>query len=235
MYRYRVFVNGQEWGVGPLRDWDEPHQTMRPTSFAYDNRFRTFPDTATPPPALTFAILGDFGRGVRKPSDDDICQREAAEAMYQAFQEHDIRLILTTGDNIYHDAKRGSGKEDDDWFYTYFQPYRYLINRVPVFPAAGNHDDGEVPWESTDDRRQLYDNFYIKDRFAHLIEAGEASLEPGLFYRFRYGADIEFICLDTAKQSWLFSKRYFRHPNHRPRSSRRPPDLHLVQAEALEN
>ena len=52
------------------------------------------------------------------------------------------------------------GDEDDDWFFTYFQPYRYVLNRVPVYPSIGNHDSGET--EERDDRDQLMDNFYLR-------------------------------------------------------------------------
>ena len=37
----------------------------------------------------------------------------------------------------------------------------------------------------------------------------DASLARGLFYRFKYGADIEFICLDTSKDSLLLGRRMF--------------------------
>ncbi len=214
-YTYVVKVNGQQWGAGPLRDWeiDGDKGSMRPSKFSYKNEFRTFPDPVRKSPDLTFAILGDFGRGVQSRSKGSQCQREIAASLAEAVKENDVRLILTTGDNIYH-GKQGSGDEDDDWFFTFFQPYRFVINRVPVYPCVGNHDDGETLGESSDDRRQLYDNMYIRNRFDGLIETGDASLIPGLFYRVRYGADIEFLCLDTSKQSWLFSERYFKHPNH---------------------
>lgn len=217
-YAYRVTVNGAQWGAGPLRDWEleGDEGSMRPSKFSYENEFRTFPDPSKASPDLTFAILGDFGRGVQAGSKDGRCQREIAASLGRAVGERDVRLILSTGDNIYHGSKQGSGDEDDDWFFTFFQPYRFVINRVPVFPAVGNHDEGETFGESSDDRRQLYDNMYIRNRFAGALETGDASLEPGLFYRVRYGADVEFICLDTSKQSWLFAERYFKHKNHQP-------------------
>jgi hypothetical protein len=76
-----------------------------------------------------------------------------------------------------------------------------------VYPCAGNHDTGET--ERSDDRQQLLDNFYLHERFAGEAAVGRALLEPGLFYRFRYGADIEFLCVDTSKNSPIFGDRLF--------------------------
>ncbi len=56
-----------------------------------------------------------------------------------------------------------SGGEDDDWYSSYFQPYRYVIVRVPVLPAIGNHDTTDT--EGSDDREQMEDNFHIAQRF----------------------------------------------------------------------
>ena len=95
----------------------------------------------------------------------------------------------------------GTGDEDDDWFFTYFQPYRYIINRVPVYPSIGNHDAEET--EERDDRAQVEDNFYLRERMLSEEAAGRASFCPGLFYRFRYGSDIEFVCIDTSKEAFF--------------------------------
>lgn len=208
-YTYKVILNGKEWGSGPLRDWEYDKardiKRMAKSSRSYKNEFRTFPDPTTQSP-LTFAIIGDFGRGVREGSSDDLCQSIVAKALTEAVEKSDIRLILTTGDNIYDISQQGSGDQDSDWFYTYFQPYRYIINRVPVYPCVGNHDEGET--ESSDDRSQIYSNFYLGNRFPE--KPGEVMHRPGLFYRFRYGSDIEFICLDTSNKSWFFGKRFYK-------------------------
>src|SRR5207249_4082373 len=73
------------------------------------------------------------------------------------------------------------GDEDDDWFCTYYQPYRYMVNRVPVYPCIGNHDAGET--EDRDDREQLLDNLFLRERIARDAASGRASVDPGLFYR----------------------------------------------------
>ena len=69
----------------------------------------------------------------------------------------------------------GTGDEDDDWFFTFFQPYRYVINRIPVYPSIGNHDADET--EQHDDRAQVEDNFYLRERIgaARIAPAGHRS------------------------------------------------------------
>ena len=218
-YTYRVIVNDEEWATGNRRNWQRVGDKMGlgPKSRAYQNRFRTHHDPNKPSSApFTFAVIGDFGVGIKK--DKDRGQRQIAEALEKAIDEHNVRLILTTGDNIYRsDALFGmingnTGDEDDDWYFTYYQPYRYVINRVPAYPTIGNHDAGET--ESRDDRDQLIDNFYVNERIAGEEAAGRASMDPGLFYRFRYSSDVEFICIDTSNEPAVFNKRLFDHPKH---------------------
>jgi tartrate-resistant acid phosphatase type 5 len=226
-YTYQVFVaptkkrsaegTEEEWGKGERWDWAiRGEQASLYPGGQYDNRFRTFPDPSQPSPAFSFAVIGDFGVGIKKPSDDDHRQREVADALRIAAGEYDVRFLLTTGDNIYAGSRflwiTGSeGDEDDDWFFTYFQPYRYIINRLPVFPCIGNHDTGEL--ESPDDRDQVMDNFYLRERFAGEEKYGRASIGPGLFYRFSFGRDVELVCIDTSKESF-FTDRLFEVPKH---------------------
>lgn len=219
-YTYNVTVNGEPWAAGELLDWatDGDDGGLAALGGVYDNRFRTHAHPTASAP-LTFAVLGDFGVGVRRPSTPKNQQREIAAALTRAVSERDVRLILTTGDNIYAGRKflglpiGSTGDEDDDWFFTYYQPYRYIINRVPVYPSVGNHDSGEVELEN-DDRSQLMDNFFLKERFDTPEAAPFASMDPGLFYRVRFGADIEFVCLDTSKASPIPGDRFFLNPKH---------------------
>ena len=220
-YTYKITINGEEWAAGERRDWvarDEENQGLEKSGRVYNNRFRTHPHPEMSAP-LAFAVLGDFGTGVRKPSNSKQRQREVASALEQAVDERKVRLVLTTGDNIYAGTKLlgvlpigNTGDEDDDWFFTFYQPYRYIINRIPVYPAVGNHDSGET--EKSDDRKQLMDNFYLNERFAGEAADGFASLDPGLFYRFRFGADFEFLCVDTSKASPLSGDRVFKKAHH---------------------
>ena len=215
-YTYRVFVKGQEWAEGERWDWSPSARALVQAGGRYDNRFRTHPDPLAPAP-LTFAVIGDFGVGVKKLSDTRR-QQQVADALRQAVETENVRLVLTTGDNIYATKKLlgialgPSGDEDDDWFFTYFQPYRYIVNRVPVYPSIGNHDADES--EGCDDRGEVEDNFYICERLAGEEAAGRASFKPGLFYRFSYGSDIEFACIDTSKEAFFSGHRLFELPKH---------------------
>jgi hypothetical protein len=230
-YRYDVVVKGEVWADGERRDWNAVRKGLEQRGGRYENVFRTLPDpTAEVTEPICFAVIGDFGAGVRKPGSK---QQEVADALNTVARQRDVRFIVTTGDNIYAQRKvfglpiGGQGDEDDDWFFTFYQPYRYLLNRMPVYPSVGNHDTGET--EEQDDRAQLMDNLYIEERIRPEIAAGRASLQPGLFYRFRVGAGIELIALDTSKDSLLSSDRLFLHRNHRqflneafPRASGEP-------------
>ena len=217
-YSYFVSVKHERWASGLRWDWDPTTQAMVQSGASYHNQFRTLPDPTKPlENPFTFAVIGDFGSGIRKPSTAVRRQRDVARVLERAVDQYDVRLILTTGDNIYA-AKRfllwtkDSGEEDDDWFFTFFQPYRYAINRVPVCPSIGNHDTQET--EENDDREQVLDNFYLRDRLATEEAAGRASLGPGLFYRFRVAEDVEFVCIDTSKEHFFRRGRLFEYPKH---------------------
>ncbi len=218
-YRYEVIVKDEVWGAGERWDW-APGETqgLVQQGGRYRNEFVTHPDpTAEPAGPFTFIVLGDYGTGIRK-STAKRRQREVAIAMQRTFEVHDVRLIVTAGDNIYAGNRilglpiGAQGDEDDDWFFTFYQPYRYMVNRVPVYPCIGNHDSGET--EDRDDRDQLLDNMYLRERIASDEASGRASVDPGLFYRFRYGRDVEFICLDTSKESFFRQGRLFEYPKH---------------------
>ena len=216
-YTYKVFVKDGEWGAGERWDWSAKDRALAQSGNRYENRFITNPDPAAPVASLSFAVIGDFGVGVRRDSPTRR-QQKVADAMNKVCRSEDVRLIITTGDNIYAGTRLlglpigGTGDEDDDWFFTYFQPYRYIINRVPVYPSIGNHDAEET--EERDDRAQVEDNFYLRERILSEEAAGRASFSPGLFYRFRYGSDIEFVCIDTSKEGFFRGHRMFEYPKH---------------------
>ena len=219
-YTYTVRVKHEAWATGLRWDWDPrssgPGAERRQLHATSSARCRIRP--CRWPAPFTFAVIGDFGTGIRKPSTATKRQREVGLALQRAVDTENVRLILTTGDNIYASRRfllwtKDSGDEDDDWFFTFFQPYRYAINRVPVCPSIGNHDTRET--EECDDRGQVMDNFYLATRLASEEAAGRASVGPGLFYRFRVASDVEFVCLDTSKEHFFRRGRLFSYPKHR--------------------
>jgi hypothetical protein len=216
-YRYRVLVDGREWGAGERWDWapdDAGGYALRPAGRRYDLRLRTAPDPEAHA-GLTFAAIGDYGVGVCADSESSRRQRRVAEALEHLVVEGGARLVLSLGDNVYL-GEQGrvddeSGGEDDDWYSSFYQPYRYVISRVPVFPAVGNHDTTDT--EGSDDRAQMEDNFHTAQRFRD--EDARASVGPGLFYRFRHGADVEFVCVDSSHASPdEHVNRFFQDPKH---------------------
>jgi hypothetical protein len=217
-YTYEVLVNDEVWAEGERYDWQPgAEQGLVKTGGQYTNRFRTHPAANEPlGGGVTFAVIGDFGVGIRK-SSPTTRQREIGEALRLAVDTYDVRFVLTTGDNIYA-GKRilglpvDHGDEDDDWFFTFYQPYRYFLNRVPFYPSIGNHDTAET--EDHDDREQVLDNFFLRERMATDEATGKASLDPGLFYRVRFSRDIELICIDTSKETFFTRGRLFDHPEH---------------------
>jgi tartrate-resistant acid phosphatase type 5 len=213
-YRYRVVVDGRPWGEGELLDWSVERATLVDAGGRYDNRFRTFPPPDRPAP-VTFAVLGDFGVGIVDGRLDGLRQLQLADAVRRAVDARGVRLVITTGDNIYlgHQDTAGTGNEDDEWYSSFYQPYRYVLNRVPFFPTVGNHDAGDS--ESSDDRDQLADNLFLDHRFRPEVETGSASLGPGLFYRFQVGASLEFVCIDTSIATDMDVEHYFDDPAHR--------------------
>ena len=217
-YSYEVTVNDEIWAEGDRYDWQSgSDQGLVRGSGRYVNRFRTHPAPDRRAGPITFAVIGDFGVGIRK-STPTRRQREIGEALARAVDEFDVRFVLTTGDNVYAGRRLmgipigDHGDEDDDWFFTFYQPYRYLVNRIPFYPSVGNHDSAET--EDRDDRAQVLDNFFLRERMATDEASGKASLEPGLFYRVRFGNDLELICLDTSKEHFFSRGRLIHHPEH---------------------
>jgi hypothetical protein len=220
-YRYWVTVGDKTWAAGPLFDWDPRQQALVPGPRAYRNEFRTHPHPAAPLDDVTFAVIGDYGKGVKKLTETNTPsgQAQVAQDLEKSVDMLDARFILTTGDNIYAKRRFGiivtaSGDEDDDWFFTYYQPYRYVINRVPVYPSVGNHDSDT---EAREDREALVDNAYMKERIRRLntpIAGGSAQppmavlSQDALMYRIRYGRDVELVAIDSSAKG----KPYTTHP-----------------------
>lgn len=199
-YQYRVFVGGTPWAEHKRHDWvDKPNQGMMLGNREYENEFTTYPRIDEATPDFAFAVIGDYGRGIKDP-DDDNKQKEIAVALEKVVRQKDVRFVITTGDNIYGHGFFGrsdTGNEDSDWFFSHYQPYRYILNQIPFYPSCGNHDTDET--EKSDDYIQLLDNFYISQRFFSSRDEGEAVKDKGLFFHFQFGKDVEFVSVDSSK------------------------------------
>lgn len=206
-YRYRVTVDGTEWAAGERWDWgplDGGGRGPAPRGRSYTTTFRTHPD-GEPAAPLAFAVLGDFGVGACADSEDSERQRRIAGVLGHLVDGDEVRLVLTTGDNVYD-----GGDVDADWYASYFQPYRYSLARVPVYPTVGNHDSEET--ELSDNRRLLDGNLHIAERFAEPSGDRRATTDHGLFYRFGYGTDVEFVCIDTSEGLDEPYPHFYQHP-----------------------
>ncbi|MCZ2807106.1 metallophosphoesterase family protein [Modestobacter sp. VKM Ac-2983] len=217
-YRYRITVDGRPWADGERWDWGPVSRgglDLRPAGRGYDLTFRTHPAPDVRAP-LSFAVLGDYGVGVVVDSEEGRRQRRVAAVLDRLADDRGIRLVLSTGDNVYQGesgrVSTGTGVADADWFSSFYQPYRYLLARVPVYPTVGNHDTSDS--ESSDDREQVRDNFHTDLRFTPESAGERASIDPGMFYRFRYGADVEFVCIDTSLADPLPTEHFFQNPRH---------------------
>ena len=211
-YHYRVDVAGKPWGTAPcsIRMKDENDGIAMPDAPRPEFSFETFPAPDEPSGDFTFAVIGDPGTG-------DDAQLKVGKALADRVEREGIRFVLTMGDNIYMKTRssgflgllekgfrtisgrmRMTGDEDDDWFSSYFLPYRDVISRVPIFPCLGNHDSENT--EEDDDLAQLVDNLFLEERFPEQARhwgLGDDVLDT-MFYRFRFGRDADFIAVDTS-------------------------------------
>jgi hypothetical protein len=211
-YHYQVEVAGRPWAaeVRAIRMKDENDGIATSQALPGPCRFTTFPAPDQPSGEFAFAVIGDPGTG-------DATQARVGKALADRIDPARIRFVLTMGDNIYMKTRssgflglletgfrtvsgrmRMTGDEDDDWFPSYFLPYRDVITRVPVFPCLGNHDSENS--EEDDDLAQLVDNLFLEERFPEVSQdwrLGDEVLDT-LFYRFRYGRDAEFVAVDTS-------------------------------------
>lgn len=211
-YEYEVIVDGRPWGAAPSDlSGHKRKGVLTPAAWEYERRFTTFPAPDGPAVPVTFAVLGDQGTG-----DDG--QYELAARLEEAIAREPVRFVITTGDNVYAQVKnhgllgqiekgfriltknlRSSGNEDDDWFDTFFHPYRRILSHVPVFSALGNHDHAET--ENEADLGQHIDNFFLAERFPELAPRWKDAHGAfhTMFYRFRCGPGLEMVAIDTGE------------------------------------
>ena len=199
---------GQRGRAGSTQEETGPEPEPLPPSRGAHVHLGPRPELRPAVPHLARPRRRDTGGAVRRPGRlrrrDPVRQRvqppaapHRRRARPSSCADHDVRFVISLGDNIYQ-GEQGqvddeSGGEDDDWYSSFFQPYRYVISRVPVFPAIGNHDTTDT--EGSDDRAQMEDNFHLRERFRDAAATARRS-DPGLFYR---------LALRHATSSWSAS------------------------------
>jgi len=78
-------VKHEVWGQGVRWDWDPPLQGLVQRDRLYQHAFRTLPDPQAPLDApFTFAVIGDFGVGIRRDSPTRR-QRQVAFALRREY------------------------------------------------------------------------------------------------------------------------------------------------------
>jgi predicted phosphodiesterase len=128
--------------------------------------FRTAPDPEDPS-TIRFVAMGDLG----KRSPDQL-------AVLEQMRKVPMDFMVLTGDVAYDSGTR---EQLEAYF---FGVYRDILQRVPVFPASGNHD------YETDDARPF------RDAFSLFTNGGPEGLER--WYSFDWGP-VHFVVLDTEK------------------------------------
>ncbi len=124
-------------------------------------RFRTAGTTA-----FRFLALGDSGQG-------SVAQRQIAARMIQ----EEVALVLHTGDIAYPDGTFS------DFQARYFDIYRDLMKRVPIFPTPGNHE------------------YHTRNAAPYLAmhsvpTEGVPAADRGRYYSFDWG-NVHFVSLDS--------------------------------------
>ena len=146
VYSYRVLVNGREFAGGAAAGL--ARSAPIPASRVSSSRagattigsapIRARNRTPTRPSRSSATSAPASGSARRKDGASARSQRRSRGSV----DREGVRLLLTTGDNIYAGRSLlgiplgSTGDEDDDWFFTFFQPYRYLINRIPGLSRA---------------------------------------------------------------------------------------------------
>ncbi len=175
------------------------------------HRLHTAPVTGTG--SVCFAVVGDSGTGTE-------AQRDIAAGIGLS----DPDLVLMTGDVIYESG----AKEMIDR--AYFVPYRSLLERVPFYPAIGNHD------VITDDAESFLNSVYLPRNPADGTERCYSfDRGPVHFVALNSTQDLapgtlqgDWLAADLAANTRAWTVVYLHHPPYS--SSRHGSDLEVRAA-----
>ena len=96
----------------------------------------------SPPAAVNFLVVGDWGR------NGDAHQREVGAQMGQAAENLKSRCVLSVGDNFYEDGVQST--TDPLWRSSFEAIYSAPSLQIPWYVALGNHDYRGVPQAQID-------------------------------------------------------------------------------------
>jgi tartrate-resistant acid phosphatase type 5 len=157
------------------------------------------------PDALSFLVLGDWGRAGRYN------QREVGEQMGIAAQQFDCRFVITTGDNFYNDGV--SGIDDVHWRVSFEDVYTHPALMIPWYPSLGNHDirgswQAQIDYSDVSDRWSMPDRYYSFDkRIDRETTVRFIILDTNQFIDEYYASDMYANALDgvdrTVQLEWL--------------------------------
>ncbi len=146
-----------------------------------NNSFLSSPVSGSATPVRTW-ITGDFGNG----SAHQVAVRDAY-VNYTGSTPTNLWIWL--GDNAY------SIGADVEYQNNVFNKYPDQLKKIPLYPAPGNHDYGNIGYQSSS---SLSTNFPYFANFTtpKLGEAGGVASGSSKYYSFNY-ANIHFISLDS--------------------------------------
>ncbi len=209
---YDLLRHGQARVVGAGVRWDWDPQTQGAEYSAASGLPPRVPDAAGSDGAAAGPVLfhrhrrfrasGSASRPRRPGSSSEKWRRRSQRAV----DEFDVRLILTTGDNIYASKRfllwtgESATKTTTGSSRTSSRTVTCSIGSRSVRRSAITTAERQ---RSTTIANRSWTTCTWRERLAGEEAAGRASVDPGLFYRFRVSADVEFVCVDTSKEDFF--------------------------------
>ena len=216
----RCIVNDEVWAEGERYDWQPgAEQGLVQSGGRYVNGSAPIPlQTNRSDGPLTFAIIGDFGVGIARAVRPSGSARSARRCRWRSTSTM-CASCSTTGDNIYAGKRLlglpigDHGDEDDDWFFTFYQPYRYLLNRIPDLPVhrQPRYRRDRGPRRP---RRRCSTICSCASGWRQTKRRARRRSILACFIACVSARDVEFICIDTSKETFFSRGRLFEHPEH---------------------
>ena len=144
------------------------------------NNFYTAPSPGSISPVRIWAT-GDFGNG--------LSTQAAVRDAFSNYSQLPVHLWIWLGDNAYNSGL------DIEYQNFVFNMYPSQLKQIPVYPAPGNHDYGQVGYQSSFSLTTSFPYFSIFT-VPQQGEAGGIGSGTPKYYSFNY-SNIHFISLDS--------------------------------------